>query len=97
MTENGKLTFLVLHLPRVSDPPPRQGHQHPHGRRGQGRRSHQQDQGLDWRHHVRQRLARMGHRHPRKGQLNRQRRHVTVWNANDEKATHRRLDDAQTT
>lgn len=59
------LTFLVLHLPHLADPPSRLRHQHPDGPRGHPWRRHQQDQGLGRRHHVRQRPARVGCCHSR--------------------------------
>lgn len=45
----------VLHLPRVSDPPPRTRHPHPHGTRRRARRRHRQAEALHRRHHVRPR------------------------------------------
>jgi hypothetical protein len=51
----------VLHLPRFADPPPRPRRPHPHGQ-GRERPVHGQGQGLDERHHVRQRAAPVGRR-----------------------------------
>jgi len=55
------LLLPVLHLPRLADPPPRLRHPHPHGQ-GRERPVHGQGQGLDARHHVRQRAAPVGRR-----------------------------------
>lgn len=64
--KNARLTHyrLVLCLPRLCYPPPRQGYQHPHGPREHPQRHHLQDQDLDWRHHVRQCRPPMGRCHP---------------------------------
>jgi branched-chain amino acid aminotransferase len=51
----------VLHLPRLAHPPPRPRRPNPHGQ-GRERPVHGQDQGLDGRHHVRQRAASVGRR-----------------------------------